>query len=71
MCRNPEFWLLVVICAAGLLLAAFALGDLSVQAAPSEPEACVHVATADTIRVYYCEDINLFVNQFGFMAFEP
>lgn len=42
-----------------------------VQAAPVDVEECEHVATADTIRIYYCEDINLFINNLGFMAFEP
>lgn len=42
----------------------------SVQAASPVPP-CIHVATADSIKVYYCEDIHLFVNQLGFMAFEP
>lgn len=40
-------------------------------AAPFEPETCTHVATADSIKIYYCKDIYLFVNQLGFMAFEP
>lgn len=42
-----------------------------VQAAPVDVEVCEHVATADSIKVFYCEDINLFVNQLGFMSFEP
>lgn len=42
-----------------------------VQAAPIDVEVCTHVATADSIKVFYCQDINLFVNQLGFMAFEP
>jgi len=39
--------------------------------ATAVPEVCAHVATADTIRIYYCEESGLFVNQFGFMVFEP
>lgn len=43
-----------------------------VQAAPlAYPDTCDHVATADTIKIYFCEDIDLFVNQLGFMVFEP
>lgn len=38
---------------------------------PSDPVPCEHVATAGTIEIHYCENINLFVNQLGFMAFEP
>lgn len=41
------------------------------QAAPVDVETCLHVATADAIKIYYCEDIGLFANQLGFMAFEP
>lgn len=40
------------------------------EPASDVPE-CKHVATADTIKVYFCEDIDLFVNQLGFMVFEP
>lgn len=39
--------------------------------ATATPEVCQHVATADSIKIYFCEDINLFVDQLGFMAFEP
>lgn len=47
-------------------------GYVPVQAAPlAYPETCDHVATADTIKIYFCEDIDLFVNQLGFMVFEP
>lgn len=42
-----------------------------VSAAPVDVDICTHVATADSIKVFYCADINLFVNQLGFMAFEP
>lgn len=42
-----------------------------VQAAPVDVEDCEHVATADTIEIYYCQDIGLYVNQLGFMVFEP
>lgn len=49
-----------------------AIHGLPVQAAPlAYPETCDHVATADTIKIYFCEDIDLFVNQLGFMVFEP
>lgn len=74
MRRNLEFWLLLASCLGWLLVAAFMLGDLSVQAATPTPEPvppCIHVATADAIRVYLCEDYGLFVNNLGFMAFEP
>lgn len=46
-----------------------------VAAAPAakdpEPGTCIHVATADSIKVYFCEEFDLFVNQLGFMVFEP
>lgn len=72
MKRDAEFWLLVVFSAVPLLLTAFVVGDLSVSAATPEPvETCLHVAMADTIRIFYCEELNLYVNQLGFMAFEP
>lgn len=43
----------------------------TVNAAPVDVEECEHVATAATIEIYFCEGIDLFVNQLGFMVFEP
>lgn len=49
-----------------------AMVDAAEPMATAEPvPSCPHVATAATIEIYYCEDIGLFVNQLGFMAFEP
>lgn len=43
----------------------------AVAASDPEPELCDAVATAGGIMVYYCEDIDLYINSLGFMAFEP
>lgn len=48
-------------------------GAVAIHAVAKEPEIekCIQIAAADTIKIFYCENIHLFVNQFGFMAFEP
>lgn len=45
--------------------------DVSATTSDPDPLECDHVATADTIKIYFCDDIDLFVNQLGFMVFEP
>ena len=55
-----------LLCAA-LLLACLAIGNAPRVEASGGVPACELVATAAQVEVYYCAELKLFVNQYGFM----